>query len=63
MELAEIADLARAINNHTAVITAEDEREFNKNIKAAAVAVYNEKMFSEDGDRYAAILSRSNIIK
>ena len=63
MELAEIAQLARSINNRTATITAEDEREFNNNIKAAAVAVYNENMFSEKGDKYAAILSKSNIIK
>lgn len=61
--LKEIADLARSINNHTAVITAEDEREYNNNITAAAVAVYNENMFSENGNKYAAILSKSNIIK
>ena len=59
--LKEIADLARSINNHTATITAEDEREYNNNIKAAVVAVYNENMFSENGDKYAAILSKSNI--
>jgi len=59
--LERIADLARSINNHSAVITADDEREYNNNIMAAAVAVYNENMFTEDGDRYADILRKSNL--